>query len=109
MQDESIPLGKPRLGKSCRADGPDEEKHPHNMALSNEAWKNLQAISRQMGTGSVSKLVENIGLGKIDISWNAEEDKKLNADRKSQQWQGQKEEAAHAFWAAQYLQCDMDR
>ncbi len=109
MNDQSIPLGKPRLGKAQRSDGPNEQKQPHNLALSNEAWKNLEAMSKEMGTGSVSRLVENIGMKKIDIQWASDAENKLNAEEKTKAWQAQKEEAANAFWAAQYLQCELDR
>lgn len=109
MQEEPNGDGKVTPNRGRPPHAPNEKKQPHNMALSAEAWKNLEEISRAMGTGSVSKLVENIGLGKIDVNWNSEEGKKLNAEQKSQKWQDQKEEAANAFWAAQYLQCEIDR
>lgn len=38
------------------------------MALSAEAWANLQTISRDMGFNSVSQFVENIGLRKLTIA-----------------------------------------
>ena len=103
MPDKEIPIAKSPRKRGRPPHNPEEKKQSHTITLSDEAWKNLETISREWGLGSVSQLIENVGVKKYELMENT------NSKENLQTWHEQKEEAANAFWAAQYLQCDFNK